>query len=80
MKQGIHPTYFPDAVISCACGNTFKVGSTKEKLEVEICAHCHPYYTGKEKLIDAAGRVDKFKKRLAKAAPKAEKRPRKARK
>ena len=56
------------------------IGSTKELLEVEICAHCHPFYTGKEKLIDAAGRVDKFRKRMAKASAKAPKRNRKIRK
>lgn len=67
MKKDFHPTYYTNATISCACGNILHVGSTKEKLDVEICANCHPFYTGKEKLIDTAGRVDKFKKRVAKA-------------
>lgn len=65
MKKDIHPTYYK-ATVACACGNTFTVGSTKEKLEVEICSNCHPFYTGTAKVVDAAGRVEKFKQRLAK--------------
>lgn len=67
MKADTHPTYFPEAKVTCACGRTFTVGSTKEKLEVEICSNCHPYYTGTEKTLDAAGRVEKFKTRRSKA-------------
>ena len=67
MKKDIHPKYFPEAVVTCACGNTFKIGSTREKLEVEICSACHPFYTGQEKSLDIAGRVEKFKGRAAKA-------------
>ena len=70
MKVETHPTYFPKASVTCACGNTFTVGSTKEKITVEICSNCHPFYTGNEKTIDAAGRVEKFKTRRAKATPK----------
>ncbi len=70
MKVDIHPTYFENAKVTCACGNTFTVGSTKEKLTVEICSNCHPFYTGNEKNLDAAGMVDKFKSRMAKAKPK----------
>ncbi|QQG46478.1 MAG: 50S ribosomal protein L31 [Candidatus Niyogibacteria bacterium] len=73
MKKDIHPAYFPSAAIKCACGKTYKVGSTKEKIEIEICANCHPFFTGKEKLIDTAGRVERFKakrERAAKIAPK----------
>lgn len=66
MKKDIHPKYYPNARVICACGNTFTVGSTEEYIEIEICSKCHPFYTGKEKIIDAAGRVEKFKKRLAK--------------
>jgi len=66
MKQDIHPKYFPNAKVVCACGNTFTVGATKEFIEVEICSKCHPFYTGKEKIVDALGRVEKFRKRLAK--------------
>lgn len=70
MKADTHPTYFPEAKVACACGHTFTVGSTKEKLEVEICSNCHPFYTGNEKILDAAGRVEKFKARRAKAKSK----------
>jgi len=66
MKTDIHPQYFPKTQVQCACGAKFIVGSTREKMEVEICSKCHPFYTGKEKLIDTAGRVERFKKRLAK--------------
>jgi len=62
MKKDIHPKYYPEAVAKCACGNTFKVGSTQPELNVEICSSCHPFYTGKEKLIDTAGRVERFRK------------------
>jgi large subunit ribosomal protein L31 len=68
MKKDIHPKYFPNAKIECACGNVFTVGSTKEHLNVEICYKCHPFYTGEEKLIDTAGRVEKFKARKEKAS------------
>ena len=66
MKKDIHPKYFPEARVKCACGNNFTVGSTREFLEVEVCSNCHPFYTGKEKLMDTQGRVDKFRKKLAK--------------
>jgi large subunit ribosomal protein L31 len=67
MKKDIHPAYFPQAKVVCSCGNTFIVGATKPEIKVEICAMCHPFYTGEEKLIDTAGRVEKFKSRRAKA-------------
>jgi large subunit ribosomal protein L31 len=67
MKKDIHPTYFRDAKIICSCGNSFTTGATKPEIRVEICAKCHPFYTGEEKLIDTAGRVEKFKTRRAKA-------------
>lgn len=73
MKKDIHPKYYPKATVRCACGNTFTVGSTKEFMEIEICAKCHPFYTGKEKIIDTMGRVERFKKRLAKKAKKKKK-------
>ena len=66
MKKDIHPTYFPHAQIVCSCGNVINTGSTKERIEVEICANCHPFYSGKDKIVDAAGRVEKFKQRSAK--------------
>ncbi|RJQ35349.1 50S ribosomal protein L31 [Candidatus Parcubacteria bacterium] len=62
MKKDIHPKYFADAKIICACGNTMTIGSTIKEIRVEICSACHPFYTGKEKLVDTAGRVDRFKK------------------
>ena len=62
MKKKIHPKYHSDAKIKCACGHSFTIGSTVKKINVEICSKCHPFYTGKEKLIDTAGRVDRFKK------------------
>jgi len=63
MKEKIHPKYFNDAVVSCSCGNTFATGSTKKTLKIELCSKCHPYFTGEQKVIDTAGRVERFKKR-----------------
>jgi large subunit ribosomal protein L31 len=62
MKKGIHPEYH-QAGVKCACGNTFVTGSTQKEIHVEICSVCHPFFTGKQKLIDSTGRVDRFKKR-----------------
>jgi len=70
MKKDIHPEYFPAAKVTCSCGNTFTLGSTMPEIRVEICSNCHPLYTGKMKLVDTAGRVDRFKSRLEKATPK----------
>jgi len=67
MKADIHPPYYLQAKVKCACGNTFTVGSTKESLDIEICSKCHPFYSGVQKTLDTKGRVEKFKKRLAKA-------------
>ncbi len=63
MKEGIHPNY-EQTTIRCACGNTFTTGSTKKDIKVEICSKCHPFYTGKQKLVDTGGRVDRFNKRF----------------
>lgn len=68
MKADIHPTYFPQAKLICNCGRTSTVGSTLEEIRVEVCSNCHPYYTGKQNLIDTAGRVDKFSARRQRAA------------
>ena len=68
MKKKIHPKYFKDAKITCACGNVIKVGSTVPDMQIEICSACHPFYTGKKKLVDSAGQVDRFKKRMQKAS------------
>lgn len=68
MKTDLHPTYHAKATIRCSCGNEIAVGSTVESMTVEVCESCHPFYTGKQKLVDAAGRIDRFKKRLKNAA------------
>ncbi len=64
MKPGIHPEYF-DAVVTCACGETFMTRSTKKEIHLEICSACHPFFTGKQKFVDSAGRVERFQKRYA---------------
>jgi len=66
MKKDIHPQYFDKVKAVCACGNSFYTGSTQEVLNLEICSACHPFYTGKEKIVDIAGRVEKFKKKATK--------------
>lgn len=72
MREGIHPEY-PPATVNCACGNTFVTRSTRGDFQVDVCANCHPFYTGTQKLIDAAGRVDRFRKRYGAEGAKAEK-------
>lgn len=69
MKKDIHPVFFSNATAVCACGASFVVGSTMENMEVEICSVCHPFYTGADKVLDTAGRVEKFKSRIAAAKP-----------
>ncbi|MGL4774450.1 MAG: 50S ribosomal protein L31 [Clostridium sp.] len=64
MRQGIHPEYHNDAMVKCACGNTFTTGSVKSELKVEICSKCHPFFTGKQKINDVGGRIEKFNKRF----------------
>ena len=71
MKTDIHPTYYSQAKVICACGNTFTTGSTLAEIHVEICSNCHPFYTGKQKLVDTAGRVEKFLERTKAAKDKA---------
>ena len=63
MKENIHPKYYPTTV-KCACGEVIETGSTKENIRVEICSKCHPFFTGKQKLVDTGGRVDRFKKKF----------------
>ena len=70
MKKEIHPEYFKNAKITCACGTVYEVGSTKENIQVELCAACHPFYTGKQKIMDTARRVEKFTERAAQKAEK----------
>lgn len=74
MKEAIHPPYHPNATVQCqGCGRELTVGSTVEKVTVELCSNCHPFYTGKQKLVDTAGRVDRFRARQAKASTRSEK-------
>jgi large subunit ribosomal protein L31 len=77
MKKDIHPKYYEDAIIHCSCGKVFKMGATKPEMHVEVCSSCHPFYTGQDKIMDSAGRVEKFKKRVAAASAKAMASPRK---
>jgi large subunit ribosomal protein L31 len=63
MKEKIHPKFYTDAQVVCSCGNTWTTGSTKKQLRVELCAKCHPFFTGERRLVDTAGRVEKFKQR-----------------
>jgi large subunit ribosomal protein L31 len=70
MKEKIHPQYFPKAKVVCSCGNTFTVGSTKKEISVELCSKCHPYYTGEQRVVDTAGRVERFRLRYEKTEKK----------
>ena len=65
MKKDIHPQYYPDCKVSCVCGNSFVTGSTVPEIKVELCSACHPFYTGKQKLVDTARRVEKFGAKVA---------------
>lgn len=69
MKKDIHPKFYPEAKATCACGAIFAVGSTNDALSVEICSECHPFYTGTDKVMDTAGRIDRFKAKQSKATP-----------
>ena len=66
MKEKIHPKYYADAKVICSCGNTFITGSTRQTLKVELCSKCHPFFTGEQKVLDTAGRVERFKRRYRK--------------
>ena len=68
MKKEIHPEYHKNSKVTCACGNSFVTGSTMPELKVELCSNCHPFYTGKQKLVDSARRVEKFKERAGKTS------------
>ena len=70
MKANIHPQYYPQAKVKCACGRTWTVGSTLPEISTPICSACHPFYTGTEKIVDTRGRVDRFKRRLEKSSQK----------
>jgi large subunit ribosomal protein L31 len=64
MKNDIHPTYYPDAQVICACGNTWTTGSTKKVIHTDVCSKCHPFYTGEQRIVDTEGQVDRFYKKL----------------
>ncbi|OGO69156.1 MAG: 50S ribosomal protein L31 [Chloroflexi bacterium RBG_19FT_COMBO_56_12] len=64
MKKDIHPTYYPDAQVTCACGNTWTTGSTQQVIRTDICSNCHPFYTGEQRIVDTEGQVDRFYKKL----------------
>ena len=64
MKTGIHPTYYPDAQVICSCGNTWTTGSTQKLIRTDVCSKCHPFFTGEQRIVDSAGQVDRFMKRL----------------
>lgn len=72
MKKNIHPDYYADATVTCACGNIIKTGSTVKSQKIDICSKCHPFYTGKQKLVDTAGRVEKFEAKRTAAKKHAE--------
>ncbi len=63
MREKIHPTYYPDAKATCSCGNAFTLGSTKNEIKVELCSKCHPFFTGEQRVVDTAGRVERFRRR-----------------
>ncbi len=65
MKASIHPSYYENALVTCACGNTFTTGSTQRTLKTEICAQCHPFFTGTQRIVDSGGQVERFRKRVA---------------
>jgi large subunit ribosomal protein L31 len=67
MKEGIHPTYYPEAVVRCACGNTWTTGSTVPEVRTDVCSACHPFFTGEQRIVDSEGRVDRFYRRLRQA-------------
>jgi large subunit ribosomal protein L31 len=64
MKEDIHPTYYPEATVVCACGNTWKTGSTQETIRTDVCSACHPFFTGEQRIVDTEGQVDRFYKKL----------------
>ena len=64
MKEDIHPTYYPEATVICACGNTWKTGSTQETIRTDVCSACHPFFTGEQRIVDTEGQVDRFYKKL----------------
>ncbi len=72
MKQGIHPNYYPEATVTCACGNSWTTGATQEEIRTDVCSACHPFYTGEQRIVDTAGQVERFMRRLEKKVELAE--------
>ncbi len=68
MQKTIHPKFYTDCLVTCTCGNSFTTSSTVDHIDVEICSKCHPFFTGQQKFVDAKGRIDKFKEKVAKSA------------
>jgi large subunit ribosomal protein L31 len=66
MKEGIHPKYYPDATVICACGNTWTTGATQKEIRTDVCSACHPFFTGEQRIVDTAGQVERFMRRLEK--------------
>ena len=66
MKEKVHPKYFPQATVICACGNTWNTGATVELIHTDVCSKCHPFFTGEQRIVDTAGQVDRFMRRLEK--------------
>jgi large subunit ribosomal protein L31 len=66
MKEGIHPKYFSEATVTCACGNSWVTGATQETIRTDVCSACHPFYTGEQRIVDTAGQVERFMRRLEK--------------
>jgi large subunit ribosomal protein L31 len=66
MKKETHPKYYDDSVVTCSCGASFNIGSTKKEVKTEVCSACHPFYTGKKKILDSMGRVERFRQKMAK--------------
>jgi large subunit ribosomal protein L31 len=64
MKDNIHPQYYPEATVSCACGNTWTTGATQEEIRTDVCSACHPFFTGEQRIVDTAGQVERFMRRL----------------
>ena len=69
MKKSIHPQFYTDAVAVCACGNTFVTGSTRKQIRTDVCSNCHPFFTGEQRIVDTAGQVERFMKRLERKHP-----------
>jgi large subunit ribosomal protein L31 len=72
MKDNIHPTYYPEATVFCSCGNSWTTGATQETIRTDVCSACHPFYTGEQRIVDTAGQVERFMRRLEKRVELAE--------